>query len=102
LASLLFDRIRSERSNANANAADSNQSTTRSTSSGTALTGNSGLPAQISVNADREAFSRWRDRQYYGPRRWISKDDYTWEKDAGKLIKCKDDDPLATLTPTLI
>ncbi|XP_016930962.4 E3 ubiquitin-protein ligase hyd [Drosophila suzukii] len=97
IRNLLFDRIRSERSNANANAADSNQST-RSTTSGAALTGSSGLSAQISVNADREAFSRWRDRQYYGPRRWISKDDYTWEKDADSKKK----EPSPMLSPIWI
>lgn len=35
---------------------------------------------------DRDSFSRWRDRQYYGPRRWLEtalKD--TWEKDSGIL-----------------
>lgn len=34
---------------------------------------------------DRDSFSRWRDRQYYGPRRWLEtalKD--SWEKDPGK------------------
>lgn len=33
---------------------------------------------------DRDSFSRWRDRQYYGPRRWLEtalKD--SWEKDSG-------------------
>lgn len=36
---------------------------------------------------DRDSFSRWRDRQYYGPRRWLEtalKD--SWEKDPGKHI----------------
>lgn len=35
---------------------------------------------------DRDSFSRWRDRQYYGPRRWLEtalKD--SWEKDSGIL-----------------
>lgn len=34
---------------------------------------------------DRDSFSRWRDRQYYGPRRWLEtalKD--SWDKDPGK------------------
>lgn len=35
---------------------------------------------------DRDSFSRWRDRQYYGPRRWLEtalKD--SWDKDPGKI-----------------
>lgn len=39
---------------------------------------------------DRDSFSRWRDRQYYGPRRWLEtalKD--TWEKDSGILYMKK-------------
>lgn len=37
--------------------------------------------------ADRDSFSRWRDRQYYGPRRWFqnSRDETQWEKDNGKF-----------------
>ncbi|XP_017092018.2 E3 ubiquitin-protein ligase hyd [Drosophila bipectinata] len=97
IRNLLFDRIRSERSNSNANAADSNQSN-RSATTAAALSGGSGLSAQISVNADREAFSRWRDRQYYGPRRWISKDDYTWEKDTDAKKK----EPSPMLSPIWI
>ncbi|KAH8369432.1 hypothetical protein KR009_010813 [Drosophila setifemur] len=97
IRNLLFDRIRSERSNSNANATDGTQSN-RSATAGTALSGSSGLSAQISVNADREAFSRWRDRQYYGPRRWISKDDYTWEKDADSKKK----EPSPMLSPIWI
>ncbi|KAH8242648.1 hypothetical protein KR032_000861, partial [Drosophila birchii] len=97
IRNLLFDRIRSERSNSTANAADSNQAG-RSTTSGAALSGSTGLSAQISVNADREAFSRWRDRQYYGPRRWINKDDYTWEKDADSKKK----EPSPMLSPIWI
>lgn len=32
---------------------------------------------------DRDSFSRWRDRQYYGPRRWLESAlrDSTWDKD---------------------
>ncbi|XP_022226183.2 E3 ubiquitin-protein ligase hyd isoform X3 [Drosophila obscura] len=97
IRNLLFDRIRSERNNSNTNNAESNQSN-RSTTSGGSISGNSGLSAQISVNADREAFSRWRDRQYYGPRRWISKDDYTWEKDADSKKK----EPSSMLSPIWI
>ncbi|XP_068157779.1 E3 ubiquitin-protein ligase hyd isoform X1 [Drosophila tropicalis] len=99
IRNLLFDRIRSERNNANSNNADNNQSNRNSTSSTGVLAGSSTLSAQISsVNADREAFSRWRDRQYYGPRRWISKDDYTWEKDADAKKK----EPSSMLSPIWI
>lgn len=41
-----------------------------------------------SSDRDRENFSRWRDRQYFGPRRWLEsalRDPY--EKDTGK-VKC--------------
>ncbi|EDV98558.1 E3 ubiquitin-protein ligase hyd [Drosophila grimshawi] len=87
IRNLLFDRIRSERSNAGSTA-DSNQSNRASTSSSGVIAGSGSLSAQISsANADREAFSRWRDRQYYGPRRWISKDDYTWDKDTDSKKK---------------
>lgn len=83
-SSLLFDRIRSERNNASSSSAENNQSNRTSASSTGVIAGNASLSAQItSANADREAFSRWRDRQYYGPRRWISKDEYTWDKDTG-------------------
>ncbi|XP_030371392.1 E3 ubiquitin-protein ligase hyd isoform X3 [Scaptodrosophila lebanonensis] len=100
IRNLLFDRIRSERSNtASSSTADTNQSHRTSTSSSGVLSGNSSLSAQISsANADREAFSRWRDRQYYGPRRWISKEDYSWEKDADlKKKECS-----TTLSPIWI
>lgn len=35
---------------------------------------------------DRDNFSKWRDRQYCGPRRWLEsalKD--SWDKDSGKI-----------------
>ncbi|KAL7740186.1 hypothetical protein ACLKA6_003892 [Drosophila palustris] len=77
IRNLLFDRIRSERTNASSSGTDNNQSNRASASSSGVISA-----SQISsANADREAFSRWRDRQYYGPRRWINKDDYTWDKE---------------------
>lgn len=80
---MLFDRIRSERTNASSSGTD-NQTNRASASSSGVIAGTSNLSGQISsANADREAFSRWRDRQYYGPRRWINKDDYTWDKEIG-------------------
>ncbi|XP_062127292.1 E3 ubiquitin-protein ligase hyd [Drosophila sulfurigaster albostrigata] len=87
IRNLLFDRIRSERTNANSSGADNNQSNRSSSSSGV-ITGSGNLSGQMSsANADREAFSRWRDRQYYGPRRWINKDDYTWDKETDQKKK---------------
>lgn len=49
---------------------------------------NSGPTSGGSSNTDRDSFSRWRDRQYYGPRRWFqnSRDDSQWDKDNGKKI----------------
>lgn len=79
---MLFDRIRSERNQSSSNNSD-NQARPVTTSGGV-LSGNNSLSAQISsVSVDREAFSRWRDRQYYGPRRWLNKDDYVWENNGG-------------------
>lgn len=84
--SLLFDRIRSERTNASSTGTDNNQSNRTSSSPSGVLAGSSNISGQISsANVDREAFSRWRDRQYYGPRRWINKDDYTWDKETGEF-----------------
>lgn len=34
---------------------------------------------------DRDSFSRWRDRQYFGPRRWLESAlrESSWDKDPG-------------------
>lgn len=39
------------------------------------------------ADRDRENFSRWRDRQYCGPRRWLETAlrDSPFEKDSGKI-----------------
>lgn len=36
---------------------------------------------------DRDSFSRWRDRQYFGPRRWLESAlrDSTWDRDPGRF-----------------
>lgn len=36
--------------------------------------------------SDRDSFSRWRDRQYFGPRRWFQspREDSAWEKESGE------------------
>lgn len=41
-----------------------------------------------SGNADRDSFSRWRDRQYFGPRRWFqnSREESQWEKESGECF----------------
>ncbi|XP_054747498.1 E3 ubiquitin-protein ligase hyd isoform X1 [Anastrepha obliqua] len=85
IRNLLFDRIRSERNQSSSSNSDNQGRST--TTSGGVLSGNNSLSAQISsVSVDREAFSRWRDRQYYGPRRWLNKDDYVWDNN-GDLKK---------------
>lgn len=87
--SLLYSRVRSER----------NQSNT-GTSSGAAERGSpaSGVPASgsgslnpVSTASDRDSFSRWRDRQYYGPRRWFqtSREESGWDKDAPGMSEIK-------------
>lgn len=39
------------------------------------------------AQSDRDSFSRWRDRQYYGPRRWFtsSREDSQWDKESGMM-----------------
>ncbi|XP_058978714.1 E3 ubiquitin-protein ligase hyd isoform X2 [Musca domestica] len=97
IRNLLFDRIRSERNQSN-----TNSETSQSRSSGAAsgvLTGTGSLSAQIStVSAEREAFSRWRDRQCYVPRRWLNKEDYVWDKDGDAKKK----DPTSISSPIWI
>ncbi|XP_055611780.1 E3 ubiquitin-protein ligase hyd-like isoform X2 [Uranotaenia lowii] len=45
----------------------------------------SGAAAGLS-SADREGFGRWRDRQYFGPRRWFqSGREEGWDKESAKL-----------------
>lgn len=38
---------------------------------------------------DRDSFSRWRERQYFGPRRWLESAlrESSWEKDPGKNME---------------
>lgn len=46
----------------------------------------SGSGGGTSSERDRENFSRWRDRQYFGPRRWLETAlrDNPYEKDTGR------------------
>lgn len=47
--------------------------------------GNNASSGAGGVPVERDSFSRWRDRHYFGPRRWFSsslRDDTSWEKDS--------------------
>lgn len=61
----------------------------RSGSAGGAGGSGSAGPAAANASTDRDSFSRWRDRQYYGAKRWFqsSRDDSQWDKNDGKLLK---------------
>lgn len=40
-------------------------------------------------SGERDSFSRWRDRQYFGPRRWLEnalRDNTNWDKEGGKFL----------------
>lgn len=47
-----------------------------------------GAGGSSGAGSDRDSFSRWRDRQYYGPRRWFqsARDETQWDKDSGKNL----------------
>ncbi|XP_037923284.1 E3 ubiquitin-protein ligase hyd isoform X6 [Hermetia illucens] len=96
IRNLLFSRMRSERNQQSSSSSGGGTSSGAGTSGSS---GNDGGPVRSggssstsgvasggsgsSVSAsDRDAFSRWRDRQYYGPRRWFtSRDESGWEKE---------------------
>lgn len=105
--SLLYSRVRNERNqigNSGSSASglvagSSSSSVNIGTSSADGnLSGRSGAvaasggsaagPAPGSASGERDSFSRWRDRQYYGPRRWFtsSREDSQWDKDNGKIV----------------
>lgn len=71
--------------NMGTSSADANQSGRSGSVAGSSGSG-AGGPSAGSANTERDSFSRWRDRQYYGPRRWFqsSRDDSQWDKDNGK------------------
>lgn len=55
--------------------------------SGGGVGGGSGSGSSAAV-VDRDSFSRWRDRQYYGPRRWFtSREETCWEKESPDMKK---------------
>ncbi|XP_055383009.1 E3 ubiquitin-protein ligase hyd isoform X2 [Condylostylus longicornis] len=97
IRNLLFSRIRSERNqpnSANTSGTGTGSSTTdgnggtsgtlRSTGSSTNSSSgvSSGSTSSVPPASDRDAFSRWRDRQYYGPRRWFAQNESGWEKES--------------------
>ncbi|XP_055902383.1 E3 ubiquitin-protein ligase hyd isoform X2 [Eupeodes corollae] len=83
IRNLLFNRIRSERNQVNSGNLDNTISSLRAnavSTPGNTLSGGSNISGPTTtVNAD--SFSRWRDRQCYGQRRWFPRDDTIWEKD---------------------
>lgn len=83
IRNLLFNRIRSDRNQVNSGNADSSnnskKNSTTSPSGSTLSCAGSTSGTLPTVNAD--SFSRWRERQCYGQRRWFAKDDTVWEKD---------------------
>lgn len=102
---MLYSRVRNDRnqlsntgttgSSGTSNINTSNDSgNARSSSSivngpGSATGNTSGAGSGGASAADRDSFSRWRDRQYYGPRRWFqnSREESQWEKDNGNYEK---------------
>lgn len=64
-----------------------------SAGSGASGSGAGGGGSNANVNAagssasDRDSFSRWRDRQYYGPRRWFQRDESGWDKETADTKK---------------
>lgn len=81
--SLLYSRVRSERNQSNSGATSGGTESSRS-ASGAPASGSSGNLNSVSTPSDRDSFSRWRDRQYYGPRRWFqtAREESGWDKDA--------------------
>lgn len=93
--SLLYSRVRSERNQSSggggnesgggagsAGRSNNGQSAAGGSSGGAGNPSGSGGGVGGSASSDRDSFSRWRDRQYYGPRRWFQRDDSAWDKEA--------------------
>lgn len=81
--SLLYSRVRSERNQSNSGTTSGAGTEAGRPASGAPASG-SGSLNPVSTPSDRDSFSRWRDRQYYGPRRWFqtSREESGWDKDA--------------------
>ncbi|XP_063710070.1 E3 ubiquitin-protein ligase hyd isoform X2 [Culicoides brevitarsis] len=77
-------------SSGSASASSSSSTTNPSGSSCNATSGqgaSSGIgSSSSSLAGDRDAFGRWRDRQYFGPRKWFHplRDESSWDKDDTK------------------
>uniref|UniRef100_A0A336LUN3 HECT-type E3 ubiquitin transferase n=1 Tax=Culicoides sonorensis TaxID=179676 RepID=A0A336LUN3_CULSO len=56
------------------------------TGSGSSSTNAIGASSSSSLAGDRDAFGRWRDRQYFGPRKFFHplRDESSWDKDDSK------------------
>lgn len=95
--SLLYSRVRSERNQSNNSGTNEPGRANGSTSgAGGASSAGAGTPNNVGAGSgatgggsgagtsatDRDSFSRWRDRQYYGPRRWFQRDESGWDKEA--------------------
>lgn len=77
------------------------QGSASSAGSATVNSGGSGGPVNNagsgSVPIERDSFSRWRDRHYFGPRRWFSsslRDESSWEKDSPATGMCSSNNTL--------
>ncbi|XP_055677415.1 E3 ubiquitin-protein ligase hyd isoform X5 [Lutzomyia longipalpis] len=103
IRNLLYSRVRNERnqsssSGPNAEGGGSSRSGSAAggasssagggggSGSGTGAAGTSGTGGSSSgvASADRDSFSRWRDRHYFGPRRWFhtAREESAWDKEA--------------------
>lgn len=101
--SLLYSRVRSERNqsnNSSNNDVQSNRSGGTSNNLGSLVSNeiadgagnNTGAASgnneggSSNSNSVRDSFSRWRDRQYYGPKRWFhsSREESAWDKEPGE------------------
>ncbi|GAB0097413.1 E3 ubiquitin-protein ligase hyd [Sergentomyia squamirostris] len=104
IRNLLYSRVRNERNQSSSSGGPSAEggsgrtgSVTAGTSAGSAGTGtgtgtapgagsSSGGGGSTSgvAAADRDSFNRWRDRHYFGPRRWFhtAREESAWEKEA--------------------
>lgn len=102
--SLLYSRVRNDRNqlsnNSNSGGTGTNANSASSNIGAAAAenppgsgrcnsSGNNAGGSSSNAGPERDSFSRWRDRQYYGPRRWFhgARDDAQWEKDSGELFK---------------
>ncbi|KAG4078397.1 hypothetical protein HA402_013107 [Bradysia odoriphaga] len=83
IRNLLYSRVRSERNQSNSGTASGSATEAGRAAGGAPASGSSSLNP-VSAPSDRDSFSRWRDRQYYGPRRWFqtSREESGWDKDA--------------------